>query len=112
MQIAVFRRAAVVIVLLVAMFAPLGTCLQSQHQTKHSCCAPPSESSKAGQKDCCKVSTPLPAIVAAPSLVNLAPTVVKQAVVLSNGLASTYEFSVTAFALPHSPPSGAFNLRI
>src|ERR1035437_2950373 len=108
----VFQRAAVAILLMGSLLAPLGTCLQRTHKTGHSCCSHASESSKTARTNCCTASTPLPAVVAAPDLLGPAPLTVAQEFISSNEPSLSGELSISAVIPPQSPPAGAFNLRI
>jgi len=92
----VFQRAAVAIVLIGTLLAPLGTCLQRTHRTAHSCCAPASESNKTARTNCCKVSTPLPAVVVAPNLPGSAPMAAAREFISSDEFSSPSEISVAA----------------
>jgi hypothetical protein len=107
-----FQRAAVAIVLMATSLAPFGTCLQMKHKAAHSCCAPAADSSKTVQANCCTASAPLPAIVVAPNLPASAPMTVAQEFIASDELSSRREFPDFTVIPPHSPPPGAFNLRI
>jgi len=107
-----FQRAAVAIVLMATSFAPFGTCLQMKHKAAHSCCAPASQSNKTIQANCCAAIAPQPAIVVAPNLPASAPMTVGQEFIASDTVSSLREFSAFAAIPPHSPPPGAFNLRI
>ena len=108
----VFQRAAVAIVLMGSLLAPFGNCLQRTHKTAHGCCAPASESNKTAQTNCCTASAPLPAVVVAPNLPGSAPMTVAQELISLDEFCSRSEFPRFAVIPPHSPPTGAFNLRI
>jgi hypothetical protein len=108
----VFQRAAVAIVLMGLLLAPFGTCLQPAHKTAHGCCAPASESGKAAQTNCCTASAPLPAVVVAANLPGSAPMTVAQEFISLDEFSTRSEFPRLAVIPPHSPPAGAFNLRI
>jgi hypothetical protein len=108
----VFRRAAVAILLMGTMLAPIGTCLQRTHKSAHSCCAPAPESDKAFQSNCCTVRTPLPAVVVAPSLPPSSPLAVTTEYIASGANSAPSAFSGSALTLPQSPPPGIFILRI
>jgi hypothetical protein len=103
-------RATVAIVLMGALLAPLGVCMHAPHRAAHSCCAPPA--SKTVQADCCTVRIPQPGIVVAPGLPNPAPVALAPEFALSNLPLFPREFEPVAIISPHSPPGGAFNLRI
>src|ERR1017187_3407803 len=108
----VFQRAAVAILLMGSLLAPSGICLQPAHKAAHSCCLHASKSHQSVRTNCCTASAPLPAIVVAPNLPGSAPMTVVRAFVSLNESASSSEFSVLSVIPPHSPPRGAFNLRI
>ena len=108
----VFQRAAVAIVLMGSLLAPFGTCLQRTHKAAHSCCSHASESRKTAQTNCCIASAPLPAVVVAPNLPGSAPMTVAQEFISLDEFSSRSEFPILAVIPPHSPPTGAFNLRI
>jgi hypothetical protein len=108
----VYKRAAVAIVLMSSLLAPFGTCLQPAHKTAHSCCAPASESGKTAQTNCCTASAPLPAVVVATNLPGSAPMTVAQEFISLDEFSSRSEFPRFAVIPSHSPPPGAFILRI
>lgn len=106
------QRAAVTIVLMGSLFAPFGICLQPAHKAPHDCCAPASKSGKTAQTNCCTASAPLAAAVVAPKLSGSAPMTVAQEFICLDEFSSRREFPRLAVTPPHSPPSGAFILRI
>jgi len=108
----VFQRAAVAIVLMGALLAPFGTCMQRTHMGAHSCCSHASESRKTAQSNCCVASASLPAVVVAPNLPVSAPMTFAQEFISLDEFSSRNEFSILAVIPPHSPTTGAFNLRI
>jgi hypothetical protein len=108
----VFQRAAVAIVLMGSMLTPFGNCLQRTHKTAHSCCSHASESHKTAQTNCCVASAPLSAVVVAPNLPGSAPMTAAQEFISLVEFSSRSEFPSLALIPPHSPPTGAFNLRI
>jgi hypothetical protein len=108
----VLQRAAVAILLMGTMLAPLGTCLQQTHKSAHSCCTPATAPDSAAQANCCTARAPLPAVVVATALSAPAPMTVAREFVASSGISSPSAFSVAAFTLPQSPPSGTSVLRI
>jgi hypothetical protein len=112
MRNGVFQRAAVAIVLMGAMLAPFGICLQPTHKAAHSCCSQASKSSQSVRTNCCTASAPLPAVVVAPNLPGSAPMTVAQEFISLDEFSSRSEFPILAVIPPHSSPTGAFNLRI
>ena len=108
----VLQRAAVAIVLMGALLAPFGTCLQRMHKAAHSCCSHASESRKTAQTNCCVASAPLPAVVVAPNLPGSAPMTAAQEFIFLDEFSSRSEFPSLAVIPPHSPPTVAFNFRI
>lgn len=108
----VFQRSAVTIVLMGALLAPFGICLQPMHKAAHSCCSHASESNQSAQTNCCTASTPLSAVVVAPLLSGSASLIVVRAFVPLGEPDSSSEFPVLSVIPLHSPPVGAFNLRI
>jgi len=108
----VFQRAAVAILLMGALLAPSGICLQPMHRAAHSCCSHASKSHQSVRTNCCTASAPLPAVVVAPNLPGSAPLMVVRAFISLDEFSSSSEFLVLSVIPPHSPPSGAFNLRI
>jgi hypothetical protein len=112
MLIGVYKRAAVAIVLMGSLLAPFGTCLQPAHKAAHSCCAPASRSSQSVRTNCCAASVPLPAVVVAPNLPGSAPMTVAQEFISLDEFSSRSEFPRFAVIPSHSPPPGAFILRI
>lgn len=112
MLIGVYQRAAVAIVLMGTMLAPIGICLQPTHKAAHSCCSHPSKSNQSVRTNCCTASAPLPAVVVTPKLSGVAPMTVARAFVSLNEPVSLSEFPVLSVIPPQSPPTGAFILRI
>lgn len=112
MRSGVFQRAAVAMVMIVALLAPFGSCLQWQFKAAHSCCARLSEPSKGLQANCCAASAPQPAIVVTPNLPDPSAIAVEQQFVASSELTAFGEFTTLAVIPPKSPPTGAFILRI
>jgi hypothetical protein len=112
MRSSVFLRAAAAIVLMGALLAPFGTCLQRAHKTAHSCCPHASEPGKTAQANCCTLSASLPAVVVATNLPGSVPIAVPQEFISSDELLSPSAFENLAVIPPHSPPTGAFALRI
>jgi hypothetical protein len=108
----IFQRAAVAIVLMGALLAPFGTCLQRTHKTAHSCCLHTSESRNAAQPNCCIARAPLTAVLVAPNLPGSAPMTVAQDFISTDELSLPSQFPILDVIPPHSPPTGAFNLRI
>jgi hypothetical protein len=107
-----FQRAAMAILLMGTLLAPFGTCQQWMHKPAHSCCVPASAPGNTARTNCCKTSDPLPAAIVAPSLPRTASFTVAQQFAPSNEFSLPSEFPTLAVIPPHSPPSGAFILRI
>lgn len=107
-----FLRAALAILLMVSMLAPLGTCLRMTHKSGHSCCAPASVADKTAQTNCCTASIPLPAVVVAPPLSVPALMAVKPEIIAIGETSTAAVFSSAAFIPPQSPPPGVSILRI
>ena len=112
MRSGVFQRAAVAMVMIVALLAPFGSCVQWTHKAAHSCCAKLSEPSKGLHADCCSASAPQPAVVVTPDLPDPSAIAVEQRFVSSSELTAPGELTFTAVIPPKSPPTGAFILRI
>lgn len=108
----VFQRAAVAIVLMGAMLAPLGTCLHRMDKADHNCCAPASESARSARADCCTAGAPIPAVVTAGVNPATAPMIVAPAFFAAGEPSSPRELQAAVIVPPQSPPAGAFNLRI
>jgi hypothetical protein len=108
----IFQRAAMAILLVGALLAPSGICLQQTQKAAHDCCAPASKSIPAAQNDCCTAKSTLPAFVAAPSLPAPAPVALPQEFLSAQAPESPSALSALTIVLPHSPPPGAFSLRI
>ena len=108
----VFQRATVAIVMMGALLAPSGICLQPAHKAAHNCCMHASRSHQSIRTNCCTASAPLPAVVVATNLPGSAPLTVAQEFVSSDELSVQSELTRLAVIPPHSPPTGAFNLRI
>jgi hypothetical protein len=108
----VFQRAVVAILLMGTMLAPSGMCLQTSHKAAHNCCSRVSSSHPSFRKDCCITSAPLPAVVVAPSLPGSASMPAAREFALLDEIAFSSEFPALSFTPPHSPPPGAFILRI
>jgi hypothetical protein len=112
MLIGVFQRAVMAILLMGALLAPSGICLRQTQKAAHDCCAPASKAIPAVQNDCCTARSTLPAFVAAPDLPAPEPLALPQDFVSAQEPESPSALPVSAIVLPHSPPSGAFSLRI
>ena|ERR1035441_155568 len=105
-----FQRAAVAVLLMVALLAPFGTCRPISGASQHSCCA--SEQSATVGADCCIARPLLPAVVKERVLPDqMAFAVVLKVLPLAETAAS-YDAAPTAVVGPHSPPPGASVLRI
>jgi hypothetical protein len=107
-----FQRAAVAIVLMGSLLAPFGTCLQPAQKAAHSCCSHASRSNQSVRTNCCTASAPLPAVVVAATLPGSAPMTVAREFISLDEFSSRSEFPRFAVIPPHSPPMGAFILRI
>jgi hypothetical protein len=69
----VFQRAAVAILLIACLIAPVGSCLQQTHKTAHSCCASMSQQHAAFKTDCCTVRPTSLAVIVSPKLPGATP---------------------------------------
>jgi hypothetical protein len=106
-----FQRAAMAILLMGMMIAPLGICLQLSPNGAHSCCMQ-SESSRVLHTNCCVFRTQLPAIVAAPALPDASPnTLAHEYSALEKAKASDQHTAIV-LSPPLTSPTGAFILRI
>jgi hypothetical protein len=112
MRRGLFQRAAVAIVLMGSLLAPLGICLQPAQKAAHSCCAHASRSSQSVKTNCCTASAPLPAIVVAVNLPGPAPMTIAQEFISLDEFSMQRELPRATVTPPHSPPPGAFVLRI
>jgi len=108
----VFQRAAVATLLMGAMLAPLGICLQPAQKMAHSCCAAASNGHSTLHRDCCTARAPLPAVVVAPNPPVSAAVTVASARVSANEASLPGDLPPLAIVPPQSPPTGAFILRI
>jgi hypothetical protein len=108
----VFQRAVMAIVLMGSLLAPFGNCLQQTHKAAHSCCSQASESRNIAQPNCCIARAPLTAVLVATNLPGSAPMTVTQDFISTDELSLPSQFPILAVIPPHSPPTGAFNLRI
>jgi hypothetical protein len=106
-----FQRAAMAILLIGTMFAPLSTCLQQSSKGAHSCCMQP-ESSQTLRTDCCVVRSQLPATLVAPRLAGPSPSAVVHEYVGRVEAQASDEHAAVVVIPPLSPPTGAFILRI
>jgi len=106
-----FQRAAMAILLIGLMIAPLGMCLQQSPKGAHSCCIHP-ESPHSLRANCCVFGTQLPATLVAPKQPGASPShgVDKNAAYVETP--SSGERPVVVVIPPLSPPTGAFILRI
>jgi hypothetical protein len=107
-----FLRATLAILLMASMLVPLGTCLQRIHKSAHSCCTSASVLDNPAQTNCCSARAPLPAVVVAPTLPAQASVDVEPEFIATSETTSAAAFSASALIPPHSPPPGAFILRI
>ncbi|MGD0941580.1 MAG: hypothetical protein ABR905_17930 [Terracidiphilus sp.] len=112
MRSGVFQHAVVAIILIASLLAPSGTCLQPAHKSVHGCCAPASDSGKTAQKNCCTVNAPLPAVSVATNLSGSAPMTVAREFIFLDGSSARGVLARLTATPPHSPPTGAFILRI
>lgn len=106
-----FQRAAMAILLVGMMIAPLGICLQQNSKAAHSCCMR-QQSLHCLQTNCCSFRTQLPAIVLAPPLPNPTPGEASHEYVASLNAITPDEHPPVAAIPPLSPPTGAYTLRI
>jgi hypothetical protein len=112
MQSGFFQRAAVAIVLMGALLAPFGTCLQRTQHTAHSCCSHASQAGKTAKPDCCTVSNQSPVAMVAPAFAGSAPMVISRVFLSASELSSPREVPAAAIIPQHSPPGRASILRI
>jgi len=106
-----FQRAAMAIVLIGLMLAPLGFCLQRSTKDKHSCCMKQA-AAHILRSDCCVVRTPLPATLARPTLPSASPSAAVYEYGACVKVAAPDEHPAIAPIPTLSPPPGAFPLRI
>jgi hypothetical protein len=106
-----FQRAAMTILLMGLMIAPLRICLEQSPKSAHSCCMQPA-SRHSLRTDCCVVRTQLPATLVTPTLPGPSANEVLHEDVASLDAAITDVFPAVAVIPPLSPPTGAFILRI
>lgn len=107
-----FQRAAMAILLIGLMIAPICVCLQQPHKSAHSCCMRQSESSPSLRADCCVVKAQLPATVVAPTLPGAQPLVLVEHIEALMAIPSMGHHAPAIAIPPLSPPPGAFILRI
>jgi hypothetical protein len=106
------QRAAVAIVLMGALLAPFGVCLQRTQHTAHSCCAHASQTGRIAKPDCCTLREQSPTVPVAPASAGSAPMILVRAFFSTSELSSPREV-LAAFIIPqHSPPGRASILRI
>ena len=107
-----FQPAAMAILLMGLMMAPLGICLQPTQKSAHSCCPEQSETHGSLQTNCCIVRTQLPATLVDPILTCAShPPAAFESVSLE-AMPVPRLNRVARLTLPLSPPPGAFILRI
>jgi hypothetical protein len=107
-----FQRAAVAIVLMVTLLAPLGICRQPAPAAKHRCCAMASDHDPSVRTDCCVVRTPVAAIASERVLPNTSPLQIESEIAALVEPASLLDVPAAIVVGPHSPPPGASVLRI
>jgi hypothetical protein len=107
-----FRRAAMAILMMGLMIAPLGICLQPAQKGAHSCCPEQSETHGSVQTNCCIVRTQLPATLVDPILtcVSHPPTMIES--MSLEAMPVAHHDQGARVNLPLSPPPGSFILRI
>jgi hypothetical protein len=106
------QRAAMAILLVGMMIAPLGICLQRTHKGAHSCCMRQSQSSHSLRTNCCAVRAQLPATLVAPTLPGASSSQVVHEYAACVEVTAMDEYSAVEVSPPQSPPIGAFILRI
>ena len=106
-----FQRAAMAILLVGMMIAPLGICLQQGPKAAHSCCMQ-TESAHSLQTNCCVVRAHLPAILTAPTLPGTGPSATVYEYPACEEATVSVEHRAVEVTPPLSPPTGAFILRI
>ena len=106
-----FQRAAMAILLVGMMIAPLGICLQQSPKGAHSCC-PQQGSAHSVHADCCVVRMQLPAILVSPKLPNPSPRHLAVEIMARVELTASAEHPAVVVIPPLSPPTGAFILRL
>jgi len=107
-----FQRAAVAILLMGALLAPFGVCLQPAQRTAHSCCSHASQPGNSARQNCCIVREQPPASVATPASTGTAPVILARAFFAASEISSPREVPAPAIVPPHSPPLRASILRI
>jgi hypothetical protein len=106
-----FRRALVPIFLMATLIAPTVVCLQTQHKAAHSCCRHASHG-PAFSMNCCVVRPTPPAVPVTPVLPDAAPAVLGHASFPAFAPVVAVIQRASVAEPPHSPPPGAFSLRI
>jgi hypothetical protein len=106
------QRAAVAIVLMGALLAPFGICLQRTQHTAHSCCSHASQTGKTAKPDCCTLREQSPAVLVAPVSAGSAPMVLVHAFFSASELSSPREVPAAPIIPQHSPPGRTSILRI
>jgi len=107
-----FQRATVAIVLMGALLAPFGTCLQRTHRTTHSCCSHASHPGKMTRPDCCTARSESPVAIVVQTSEGSAPMVIVSAFLSASEAASPREVSVMSIIPQYSPPGRTSILRI
>jgi len=109
-----FQRAAVAILLVGMMIAPLGICLQRSSKSAHSCCMEQksSQTLHCVRTNCCVVRTQLPAMLAKSTLPGPSRSEAVHEYMVCVTANAVDEHSAVALIPPQSPPPGAFILRI
>jgi len=107
-----FQRAAMAILLMGLLMAPLGVCLQPTQKGAHSCCPDQSGTHESLQTNCCIVRTQLPATLVDPALTSVGHPPAALESVSIEAMPVAHQNRVMQVSLPLSPPPGAFILRI
>src|ERR1035441_10247282 len=107
-----FQLAAVAIVPMAALLAPLGFCRQLATSPKHHCCAMAATDNPSVRTDCCVVRAPVPAIESKRVLPNTSQIQTDREFAARVEPASSLDLHAAIIVGPHSPPPGASILRI
>jgi hypothetical protein len=105
------QRAAMAILLVGMMIAPLGICLHQSPKGAHSCCMQ-TESSHSLRADCCIVRTQLLATLVAPTMPAAGTSLIGDDFAVFVRPMAVGEHPALAVLPPLSPQHGAFALRI
>jgi hypothetical protein len=112
MQSSFFQRAAVAIVLMGALLAPFGICLQPAHSATHRCCQQASQKGSTAKQDCCVVRNDAPAVIVLPATAGSGPMVLVSTYLAASEISSPRETTVAALVPTHAPPGRTSILRI